>query len=283
MKIKLFLLVVLFSFILECLTGLLRGFASFMISSFAGFILFFVLTIFSIKALKSKTNEFIIFLALLTGLCAVQIPIRISSWDNTLVSLPDFLLHLLGIVTGYIFIKTRRSVGVGVALTGLAIAMFMLLRGYDLWINKVSYGTYTGNVLEKVPEFKICDSTHCLTNESAKNKLIVLDFWTTACGVCFSKFPALQEKYDKYKANENIEFYAVNIHLTRDTLNQAANTLKRLHYTFPLIVIDDDTLVKKFQISGVPVTIIIKNGMSIVYRGDIAGIDDIIKKYKKNH
>ena len=200
-----------------------------------------------------------------------------------MVSLPDFILHLLGIVTGYIFIKTKTFIGVGVALIGLAVTIYMLFSGYDLWLNKISYGNFTGNVLEKVPEFKISDNTYCLTNESIKNKLIVLDFWHTACGVCFKKFPVLQEKYDKYKTNEKIEFYAVNIHLTRDTLNQALNTLKRLHYTFPVIVIDDDTLVKKFQVSGVPVTIIIRNGLSIVYRGDIDRIDDIIEKYINGH
>ena len=254
-----------------------------MISSLVGFILYFLLTVYSIKKVKPKTKDFIILLALVFGLFILEIPIRISSWENTLVSLPDFILHFFGIIAGYIFTKTKIFIGIGVAITGLAVAIFMFFSGYNLWLNRISYGTFTGTVIEKAPEFNISSDKYCLTNESIKNKLIVLDFWHTACGVCFKKFPVLQRKYDKYKNIQGIEFYAVNIHIKRDTLNQAVNTLKILHYTFPVIVIDDDTLLKKFKVSGVPIAIIIKNGVSIVYRGDIDGIDNEIEKFKNGH
>ncbi len=110
--------------------------------------------------------------------------------------------------------------------------------------------------------------------------MVIFDFWHTAGGVCFREFPVLQKKYGKYKNIEEIEFCAVNIHIKRDTLNQAVNTLRRLQYTFPVMVVDDDTLLKKFKVSSVPVTIIIKNGMYMVYKSDIEGVDNLIEKFK---
>jgi len=46
------------------------------------------------------------------------------------------------------------------------------------------------------------------------------------------------------------------------------------------MVVDDDTLLKKFKVSGVPITIIIKNGMYMVYRVDIEVVDILIEKFK---
>jgi len=37
--------------------------------------------------------------------------------------------------------------------------------------------------------------------DTVKNKLIVLDFWTTTCGVCFKSFPDYEKIYLKYKDN----------------------------------------------------------------------------------
>lgn len=110
--------------------------------------------------------------------------------------------------------------------------------------------------------------------------MVIFDFWHTACGVCFTKFPVLQKKYGKYKNIEGIDFCTVNIHIKRDTLNQAVNILRRLQYSFPVMVVDDDTLLKKFKVSGVPITIIIKNGMYMVYRVDIEVVDILIEKFK---
>src|SRR5690606_11453789 len=53
--------------------------------------------------------------------------------------------------------------------------------------------------------------------ELLENKMIILDFWTTNCGVCFKKFPDFERIMKKYDSNSNIVFYAVNMPIKRDT------------------------------------------------------------------
>ena len=280
MKVKPFLLVVALSFLVECLTGILRGYASFMVSSLVGYILYFFLTIYLIKKIQSVTHDVLILLALFLGLSIIEIPIRVLSWESTMVSLPDAIMHYSGIIIGYVFLKTKPNIGRGITIIGLVSVLFMFFSGYDLWLNKLNYGTFTGIVCENAPEFNLNCENLSLNNASLKNRMVVLDFWHTACGVCFQKFPEFQKRYDKYKNVKGLEFYAVNIHIKRDTLNQAINTIRKLKYTFPVIIVDDDSLLKKFKVTGVPVTIIINNGSHILYRGDVEGIDKIIEEFK---
>ncbi len=279
MKVKIFLILFSISFILECLTGILRGYASFQISSLSGFLLFLFLTLYSLRRYQNKISYFWIFCAVLLGLCIVQLPMRILSFENTLVSLPDFIFHISGILLGLLLFKARP--GYSFLITGiwLMIFLFMFFRGYDIWLHKLNFGTFTGFVQEPAPYFTIpVNDDQNLSNNSTRDKLIVLDFWHTGCGVCFEKFPVLQSKFDKYKNVKNIEFYAVDIHIKRDSINQAKNMIKRLKYTFPVLVINDSSA-KAFNVHCVPATLIIRNGKEIIYRGDIDGIDKIIENF----
>ena len=282
MKLKLYILVFLSSIILECLLGLVRGYATFMISSLVGFLLYFALTVFFVRKLRSNAPDYMILLAIMLGLCIIEVPIRIFSWNQTLVSLPDFIDHFLGVMLGFMFIKSKPLLGISLAITGLAITIFMFYSGYDLWLHKLNFGTFTDTVIENEPEFNIPGSTNrALNNKSLKNKLVIFDFWQTSCGVCFRKFPILQQKFDKYKSLEKVEIYAVNIPIKQDTLNEVINIIKNLNYTFPVLVVEDKSFRKKFNISHVPTVIIIKNGNKIVYRGDIDGIDKVVEDFKK--
>lgn len=255
-----------------------------MTSSLAGFILYFLITVYCIKKFRSRISDYLILFALFFGICLLQISIRIDDFQNTLISLPDFIIHCLGILCGFIYIKTKPIIGVSVTVAGLVFSLYMFFTGYDLWIHKVNFKTFTGVVLEAVPEFKLFDSSNqVITRETFKHKIIVLDFWHTACGVCFKKFPILQQKYDKYKNINWIKFYAVNLPLKRDTVNQAINTIRKLKYTFPVLFVQSDSVVKAFNILSYPTTLIIDNGKSIVYRGDIDGIDKVIENFKNGH
>ena len=283
MKTKIFFLIGLSSFVLVFLAAPLRLFVNFQTSTLVGFICFFVLTLYCIKMYRTKLPDYLILAAILSGICIIEIPLRITNFESTLISLPDFIIHCLGIIAGFIYMISNRIIGVSAGLAALAIAVFMFFSGYDLWLNKINYGTFTGIVTENTPEIKISDShNQVMTNETFRNKIVVLDFWNTACGVCFKKFPSLQEKYDTYKNTEGVEIYAINLNLKRDTLNQAINTIRRLNYSFPVLVVYGDTLAKKFNITGVPATIVIQNE-KIVYRGDIEGVDKVLEKFRNSH
>lgn len=93
-----------------------------------------------------------------------------------------------------------------------------------------------------------------------KDKIIVLDFWSTSCAICFTKFPDLEKTYLKYKNNPNVLIYAVNVPLRNDKFNETTTILKKLGYTFPKIYAASAKQVEdSLKINAYPHLLIIKN------------------------
>jgi len=99
------------------------------------------------------------------------------------------------------------------------------------------------------------------------DKIIVLDFWTTSCGVCFSEFPLYNNLALKYKNNDQIEFYSVNTPLKRDTFKKNIKIIEAYNYSFKNIYATSSEEIKeKLIIYTFPTIVIIKDSM-IVYQG----------------
>ncbi len=250
-----------------------------MTSSLVGFIAYFLLTNYFIYRFKSKFKDFWIVLAILSGLCILQIPNRIIDFQPTLGTLPDFLIHCLGILIGFIYYKSNKLIGVAVTALALCFVLYMFFDGYERWIHKLDFGTFYYTVSEEVPGFTLINSNGIdFTNKDLKDKIVIFDFWTTYCGVCFKKFPILQEEFVKYKNTPGIEFYAVNIPWKRDSVGAAKRIISEYPYTFPVLYAKSDSLAKLFKVFAYPTVIIIRNGEEIIFRGNIDGIDDLIEK-----
>jgi thiol-disulfide isomerase/thioredoxin len=100
-----------------------------------------------------------------------------------------------------------------------------------------------------------------------KNKIIILDFWSTSCGICFTKFPDLESTYLKYKKNPNVIIYTVNVPLRKDNFNKTTKILNNLGYTFPKIYATSAKQIEdSLKINSFPHLIILKNGR-IRYNG----------------
>src|SRR5690606_12654862 len=100
-----------------------------------------------------------------------------------------------------------------------------------------------------------------------KDKIIVLDFWTTSCGICFREFPLYNDLTLKHKDNNQIEFYSVNVPLSRDTFEKNIEIIEEYNYSFKNIyAVSDDEIAEKLNIYAFPNIVIIKDSI-IVYQG----------------
>lgn len=71
----------------------------------------------------------------------------------------------------------------------------MAVFGYQNWLHKLNYGTYSGMISFK-PSNPIEGIDQYGNNESllgSRDKITVIDFWFTGCENCFSEFPDIQE------------------------------------------------------------------------------------------
>lgn len=137
---------------------------------------------------------------------------------------------------------------------------------------------YKARQITDLPKMEVLsENEELLRLDSVKNKIIVLDYWTTNCGVCFKGFPKYQEIYSLYKDNPNVELYALNIPIKRDTIGQAKKMISKYNYKFPVLYATSDSLSKAMGINKYPHLVIIKDG-KIRFNGAII-MDDKIKFY----
>jgi len=275
---KKLLLIFTVAFVLVFVTGLLRISVSFMASSFFGSIAYFCVTLYFLKKFGNLVEHWLIFISLLLGLSVFQVTLRILDWEGQLISLPDFLIHILAVIVGYIYYKLNRIIGLSVTILAFGLIVFVCLHGYSLWIHKLTFGTFSGKVSEPYPSCTFFNEDSLkISNEDFKGKMVVLDFWHTACGVCFKKFPTLHEYFKKYN-DQHVKIYSVNLPLDRDTLGQATRLVKELKYSFPVLFLHDERILEQLKISCFPTTLVIADGKEIVFRGDIENIEKILGK-----
>lgn len=99
-----------------------------------------------------------------------------------------------------------------------------------------------------------------------KNKVYVLDIWTTSCGVCIEKFPDFSSLCEKYSDNSNLEFYSVNVKLNETERNRTLKYVLGKNYCFKNLFINSKDEVNKIDVYEYPTIIIIKNN-KIIYNG----------------
>lgn len=284
MKLKFFFLSFFLSLFLNISLSLVRGFAGFTYGSLVGYVLFFLLTVFCLNKFKSNIAVWQILAGLFLGLCVIQVPLRVPNFSDSLISLPEFILHLLGIVFGFLYLYFKRPANIIISIVGFIIAVFMFFQGYSLWINKLNFGNYMENVSYALPaNFEVSDENKkIIVKNDFGNKIVLLDFWFTQCGACFQKFPKLQELYDKYKTDSSILILAVNKPIAEDKPKQAFEVIRQEGFSFPVVIAADD-VPEAIGVAYYPTTFVIDRTGNVVFKGSIEGAAQKIEQLKENN
>lgn len=275
MKVLYFFLVTFSSLVLMLMISPLRGRPFGMgYSSIAGFTVFFFLTLFCLNKFLPKLSSWQILTALFVGLWLLILPIRIIDFEGTMVTLPDSLLHTLGIICGFLYWRVKSPVNIFTAFLGFAITIFMFFQGYDYWLHKLNFGTFTGKIkayklATKVEGTDKFDNT--ITERDFADRIVLLDFWNTSCGVCFQKFPQVQALSEKYKNDSSVIILAVNEPIEEDKPKQAFQIIEEEGYTFPVLIPNDENLPENFGVKYYPTTFVIDSQGTIIYKGSIEG------------
>lgn len=223
----------------------------------AGFVLAYVLA----RRTSTEENSFIkIFLIYYLPFLVLLLLASIVE-KSFLRSWLYFFFLPLSAFLGYRFQRKRNYSYVLLLLVAVTLA------GYILQPNMLSYAL-NKEARKVVPFPKVAFSNE--KKEAVyfeRDKVVVLDFWTTTCGVCFKKFPDFEALYKKYQFNENVVFYSVNVPLPSDSLPKTYNLVKKLNYAFPTIYTSSLKEIKKtLNITGYPQLVILRND-TIYYKG----------------
>jgi thiol-disulfide isomerase/thioredoxin len=262
-----------------------REYGGFKTSSFVGFVAFFLVTFICLKVFSKNTPWWWIVSAVLIGRWVLEIPMRTLYFEGTLISLPDSLMHTVGILAGFLFWRLKGvSLKIIPLVLGCLLSAWLSFYGYDLWAHKLAHGTFTGvvNPSDVPANFKAVDEkAQLVTNGDLAGKIVLLDFWYTRCGVCFLKFPKLQAAYEKYRDDPGISIYALNKPIEEDAPGEAFNVIRQEGYSFPVIIATDKDLPATFGVTRYPTTIVINPDNQVVFRGDIEGAVKAVEELKQ--
>ena len=195
----------------------------------------------------------------------------IEGWLRGTIIHAFALIPLFAILIYYIALLLKEKRSVQIVLSGI-YAMFLIYgwyRGIDdsrEWIYvqraRLPQNTYAEYNFYDVAGLTVVSTEHT-------GKVVVLDFWTTSCGVCFRDFPEFERVYQKYKQREDIVFFAVNLPLKNDTRETIMKSIsKHVNYSFQVLLAGENSdYWTQFKIGGVPhLTILDKTG-KVVFNG----------------
>ena len=277
-----FLLLILASSI-ELSLSIVRGRFGFPYSILIGFVLFLLVAYISFKLIRALSVHMIVVL-LFIGLSALLLPPRLMDFHGTMVSLPDYVFHSLGLFTAYCF-RIARSPGKWIAV-GLSFTLtcFMFLKGYSMWLHKLNYDNYTGRYFSRLPEFSAVDAQeNIVSNISIADKIVFIDIWHTRCASCFRNFPTLNELYMKYKDYEEVRFFAMNYPLESDRPTQAFDMISKRGYSFPVVKLETAALLDSLAITVFPTAILVNKEGNVAFKGSLDNGIKFLRRSIKYH
>ncbi len=275
---KRYLIIFVLALILDVILSLLRAFDgtwAVVIDSLC----FFIFTFFLLRKYgHSSKSVFFVTISIILGMISLELPIRIIDFSETKATLVSSLIPSVSVVMSLIYFLYRKYIVLVIAILFLGGLVFIVR---PKWHNFVVYGNLHDGI--NVSDQKIDTDSTSIYVQDVNKEFILLDFWSSRCGICFEKFPKLQQLYDDFKSDETIMITSVFITNDNESYFDGVNILHKYGYTFPVIGCTDwnSSLVSTLGINGVPTVIILNKNKDVVFRGNIESASKKLKSLIK--
>lgn len=189
---------------------------------------------------------------------------------------PIAFLPVASIFAGLLFNKMfANRISKSVFITQIATSIIIILfLGYFGMPNWIAY-SFSEKTSAKFPApsillTKFNGESFNLNNQSGK--ILVLDFWSTSCGICLKKFPDYDKLKQEYSSQTEIEFYAVNLIHRKEQLSSVKKVTSSFPYSFENLYTDNSSanqIRELLRIEAVPTIVIINKNNEVIYIGDL--------------
>ena len=264
---KRYVVIALVSLVVMVALSPLRA-VSFCWSSWVGFLVYFFMFLFwaKVKVFKQPLVLSRILIAMLVGYWVLQLHIRIIDFDSTLISLPDVLLVSLSMVLAYLSCRFFQKKLYVTFFVSVLFASLVSFKGYDMYLHKLNYDTFTGQMQEKCPlplDF-VTNKSDNFTLSPGKGYAL-LYCWNEYCGYCISSMPKVQTLYDQKR--DDVSVYALYCPPELTGFSERALELVK-GYTFPVLIELSEQVY--FKPTCFPTVYLIDlSSKKVVFKGDL--------------
>ena len=112
-----------------------------------------------------------------------------------------------------------------------------------------------------------------------RGKNVVLNFWATWCPPCRTEMPHFQDYYEAYAQQENVVILAANATYNDKGADHVQKFVNSFDLTFPILLMPDDSIFKRYEILSMPSTFMIDTEGRIQYHITGALDDKAIREY----
>ncbi|GJQ59285.1 MAG: TlpA family protein disulfide reductase [Candidatus Scalindua sp. AMX11] len=140
----------------------------------------------------------------------------------------------------------------------------------------VSAGTEVGvNVGQKAPTFTLpnVDGSEFTLRTFGKDKNVLLVFSATWCHACRNEIPLIKNYYDEFK-DDGLEIVVVDVGEHR---SKVKSFVKKRELNYNVILDEMAEVTKIFQVTGIPLNIVLNKSGIIIYRDNAPPDKDFIK------
>lgn len=118
------------------------------------------------------------------------------------------------------------------------------------------------------PDFELTTLTgEILTLSELKGKKVILNFWASWCGPCKAEMPHMQNYYEKYKDEANVEIVAVNMTTQeRRGIEGIEQFVEEYGLTFPIPLDESGEVIDAYRVMTIPTTYMIGTDGTIANR-----------------
>lgn len=170
------------------------------------------------------------------------------------ISLPLFVAMLFGILGGWVLHRRHDLIG---WLTVFILVFVLGAGGTSLVSLNTSNVVATSHKNEAIPNVPLSVRDSTLMLSDFKGKVLVLDFWHRQCGACFKKFPDFNTLSNRYKGNEDVQFFALNHPIGSDNYKKSMKIMESLAYDFEQLYLPSDTIAGTLGVQFYPTLLVI--------------------------
>ncbi len=231
-------------------------------------VLYFVLAIWILTHVKTVKLLYL-FLTILLGLNLLSLCVRIIDFEKTLISIWCPVVGSLGVLTAYLYVKYKWKVW---SVLGMSVIVWVYTAsvGQGQWEEYLSFGRYPvkAGISDDVIYSAANDSTFI---RDLEYRYVVLEFWHSSCGVCFKKFPMLQQLYDNYQDRNDVLVASVFVrYRAGEELEAGKDIIREEGYTFPVYAVHrNSSLISHADIEVFPTVLILDRDKTVLFKGSL--------------